>query len=73
MIAGVVNARNEAVVRLRVRGAAGLELDVDTVIDSGFTDRNKLALDSNPKFRRWLCAESESVQPRPGNTPFMTL
>ena len=37
MIAGVVNARHEAVVRLRVRGPAGPELDVDTVIDSGFT------------------------------------
>ena len=37
MIAGVVNARHEAVVRLRVRGPAGSELDVDTVIDSGFT------------------------------------
>lgn len=37
MIGGVVNARHEAVVRLRVRGPSGLELDVDTVIDSGFT------------------------------------
>jgi predicted aspartyl protease len=37
VIAGVVNARHEAVVRLRVRGPAGSELDVDTVIDSGFT------------------------------------
>ena len=37
MIAGVVNARHEAVVQLRVRGPAGSELDVDTVIDSGFT------------------------------------
>jgi clan AA aspartic protease len=37
VIAGVVNARHEAVVRLRVRGPGGSELDVDTVIDSGFT------------------------------------
>ncbi len=37
MIGGVVNARHEAVVRLRVRGPGGSELDVGTVIDSGFT------------------------------------
>ncbi|MFI5461082.1 MAG: clan AA aspartic protease [Isosphaerales bacterium] len=37
MIGGVVNTRHEAVVPLRVRGPSGLELDVDTVIDSGFT------------------------------------
>jgi predicted aspartyl protease len=32
-----VNARNEAVVCLRVRGPGGSELDVDAVVDSGFT------------------------------------
>ena len=37
MISGVVNARHEAVVRLRVRGPGGLELDLDAVIDTGFT------------------------------------
>ncbi len=37
MIGGIVNARHEAVVRLRVRGPGGSELDADTVIDSGFT------------------------------------
>ncbi len=37
MIGGVVNTRHEAVVQLRVRGPSGLELDVDTLIDSGFT------------------------------------
>ena len=37
MIKGVVNAQHEAVVPLRVRGPAGLELDVDAVVDSGFT------------------------------------
>jgi clan AA aspartic protease len=37
MIRGVVNARHEAVVRLRVRGPAGVESDVDGIIDSGFT------------------------------------
>ncbi len=37
MIRGVVNARCEAVVRLRVRGPGGAELDVDAVVDSGFT------------------------------------
>ncbi len=37
VILGTVNARNEAVVRLRVRGPAGSELDLDAVVDSGFT------------------------------------
>jgi clan AA aspartic protease len=37
MIRGVVNVRSEAVVRLRVRGPAGDEVDVDAVIDTGFT------------------------------------
>ena len=37
MIQGVVNARHEAIVRLRVRGPGGVESDVDTIVDSGFT------------------------------------
>jgi clan AA aspartic protease len=37
MIRGAVNARLEAVVRLRVRGPSGVESDVDAVIDTGFT------------------------------------
>ena len=37
MIRGVVNVRHEAVVRLRVRGPAGIESDVDVIVDSGFT------------------------------------
>ena len=37
MIRGVVNARCEAVVRLRVRGPSAAELDLDAVVDSGFT------------------------------------
>ncbi len=37
MIRGAVNARLEAVVRLRVRGPGGAEADVDAVIDTGFT------------------------------------
>jgi hypothetical protein len=43
MIRGVVNARHEAVLRLRVRGPGESELDVDTVIDSGFTASRLLA------------------------------
>jgi hypothetical protein len=34
MIGVVVYARHEAIVRLGVRGPGGLELDVDTVVDS---------------------------------------
>jgi clan AA aspartic protease len=37
MIRGVVNARHEAVVRLRIRGPSGVESDVDAIVDSGFT------------------------------------
>lgn len=37
MIRGVVNSRHEAVVRLRIRGPDGSELDVDSIIDSGFS------------------------------------
>lgn len=37
MIRGTVNARLEALIRLRVRGPGGAELNMDTVVDSGFT------------------------------------
>ena len=37
MIHGVVNTRCEAVVRLRIRGPGEAELEVDAVVDSGFT------------------------------------
>ena len=37
MISGTVNARLEAVIRLRVRGPGGAELAFDAVIDTGFT------------------------------------
>ena len=37
MIQGVVNARNEAIVRLRVRGPNGVESDIDAIVDSGFS------------------------------------
>jgi predicted aspartyl protease len=37
MIGGVVNARNEAVIRLRVRSPGGVESDVDVIVDTGFT------------------------------------
>jgi clan AA aspartic protease len=37
MIRGMVNTRREAVVRLRLRGSRGAELEVKAVVDSGFT------------------------------------
>lgn len=37
MIRGMVNARREAVVPLRLRGPGGNDLDVEAVVDSGFT------------------------------------
>jgi clan AA aspartic protease len=37
VIRGLVNARNEAVVQLLVRGPGGSGVDVDALVDSGFT------------------------------------
>ena len=37
MIRGIVNARREAIVVVRVRGPRGTECAVETVVDSGFT------------------------------------
>jgi clan AA aspartic protease len=36
MIRGAVNARDQAVVRLRVRGPTGAETDIDAMVDTGF-------------------------------------
>ena len=33
---GVVNARHEAAVRLRVRGPTGVEVDAETIVDTAF-------------------------------------
>ena len=43
-IQGAVNARLEAVLRLRVRGPAGTEADVDAVVDTGYTGSLSLPL-----------------------------
>jgi clan AA aspartic protease len=37
MIRGVVNARREGIVQLRVRGPAETELVVEAIVDSGYT------------------------------------
>jgi len=37
MIRGLVNARHEAVVSLRLRGPQGLETTLEAIVDSGFT------------------------------------
>ncbi len=37
MITGVVNASQEAVIRLKVRGPNGQEYELDAIIDTGFT------------------------------------
>src|SRR4051812_41783370 len=34
---GTVNARLEAIVRLQLRGPAGAELEIDALIDTGYT------------------------------------
>ena len=46
MIRGFVDHRYQAVVRLRVRGPSGIEIDVDAVFDSGFTDSLALPPDT---------------------------
>jgi clan AA aspartic protease len=38
MKVGTVNDRNEAVVRVRLSGPSGAQLEVDAIIDTGFTD-----------------------------------
>jgi predicted aspartyl protease len=37
MMVGTVNARNEAVVPLRLKGPGGIVADVEAIIDTGFT------------------------------------
>lgn len=37
MIGGTVNARSEAIVRLRVRGPSGAEVYLNSIIETGFT------------------------------------
>lgn len=37
MIRGTVNSQREAMLRLRVRGPGGVEMDFDAVIDTGFS------------------------------------
>ena len=34
---GVVNDRLEAIIPIRVRGPGGIEIDVDAIVDSGFS------------------------------------
>ena len=38
MITGVVTDRLEAVIRLRVRGPAGQDQEIEAIIDTGFAD-----------------------------------
>jgi predicted aspartyl protease len=56
VIRGTVNARLEAVVRLRVRGPSGAALDVDAVVDSGFS--SSLTLPSATVASRGLARQS---------------
>jgi hypothetical protein len=49
MMRGTVNARLEAVLRLRITGPTGIAVDVDAVVDTGFT--NSLVLPSTPLRR----------------------
>jgi len=37
MIRGTVNSQREAMLKLRVRGPGGIEMDFDAVIDTGFS------------------------------------
>jgi clan AA aspartic protease len=44
MITGVVTAYREAIVRLRLRATSGLEVEVEAVLDTGFTEYLSLPL-----------------------------
>ena len=59
MIRGVVNARHEAIVRIRVRGPGHSGLDVDAVIDSGFTESLTLPAATIEALGLWLLASHE--------------
>jgi clan AA aspartic protease len=59
MIRGTVDARLEAVIRLRVRGPGGAELDFDAVIDTGFT--SSLTLPSTAVTSLGLVRQSSSA------------
>jgi clan AA aspartic protease len=49
MIQGVVMQRREAIVRLEIRGAQGLDVGIDAVLDTGFTEYLSLP-------RTWITA-----------------
>ena len=59
MIRGTVNARLEAVIRLRVRGPGGTEMDFDAVIDTGFS--SSLTLPAMTVVALALVRQSSSV------------
>src|SRR5260221_11049690 len=56
MIQGVVNARSEAIVRVRLRGPGGTESDVEAVIDTGFS--SSLTLPSATRTALGLARQS---------------
>jgi hypothetical protein len=61
MMTGVVTASREAVVRVRLRSLRGQEVDIDTVLDTGFTEAlslpqtwvDRLALPPGPQRASW--------------------
>ena len=59
MIRGTVNARLEAVIRLRVRGPGGAEMDFDAIIDTGFS--SSLTLPATAVAALALIRQSSSV------------
>ena len=59
MIQGTVNARLEAVIRLRVRGPGGVEMDFEAVVDTGFT--SSLTLPSTAVTALGLVRQSSSA------------
>lgn len=59
MIRGTVNTRLEAVIRLRVRGLGGAEMDFDAVIATGFS--SSLTLPATAVAALALVRQSSSV------------
>jgi predicted aspartyl protease len=67
MISGIVTADREAIVRLHLRGTSGLGVDVEAVLDTGFTEYLSLPPVSCSHLRQ-LTAEHLRLTPA-GNRP----
>ena len=64
MITGVVNALLDATIRVRVSGPTGQELELEAVVDTGFSGFLTLPPGSIAELGLpWLCRELELAPP----------